>query len=179
MHWKAGPGKKVAIMGLGGLGHMGVKIAAALGAEVTVLSHSEKKREDALKLGAHHFVCTRDEQVFKEAANTFDLIVNTVSAEINMNDYFGLLKTDGTLVSVGAPEKPYAISPFSLILQRRSYAGSAIGSIKETQEMLNFCAKHTITAEIEVIKPDQVNVAYERVLKSDVHYRFVIDMAKL
>ncbi|HYX38401.1 MAG TPA: NAD(P)-dependent alcohol dehydrogenase [Oligoflexus sp.] len=179
MHWKAGPGKKVAIMGLGGLGHMGVKIAAALQADVTVLSHSENKREDAMKLGAHHFVGTHYQKVFKDYANTFDLIINTVSADINMNDYFGLLKTDGTLVSVGAPEKPYAISPFPLLMQRRSYAGSAIGSIKETQEMLDFCAKHKITPEIEVITPHSVNEAYERVLKSDVRYRFVMDMARL
>ncbi len=179
MHWNAGPGKKVAIMGLGGLGHMGVKIAVALGAEVTVLSHSDKKREDAIAFGAHHFVCTRDRQVFKDHANEFDLIINTISADINMNDYFGLLTTDGTLVSVGAPEKPYAISPFSLLLQRRSYAGSAIGSIKETQEMLHFCADHDIAPEIEVIAPQTVNEAYERVLKSDVRYRFVIDMSEL
>ena len=179
MHWKAGPGKKVAIVGLGGLGHMGVKIAKALGADVTVLSHSEKKREDAQKMGAHHFVSTKDPQVFKDYAFAFDLIINTVSADLNMNDYFNLLKTDGTLVSVGAPEKPYTISPFPLLMQRRSYAGSAIGSIKETQEMLDFCAKHNITPEIELINPDQVNVAYERVLKSDVRYRFVMDMSKI
>jgi uncharacterized zinc-type alcohol dehydrogenase-like protein len=178
-HWKAGPGKKVAILGLGGLGHMGVKLAAAFKADVTVLSHSENKKSDALKLGAHHFICTKDKKVFIEYANSFDLIVNTVSADVNMADYFGLLKTDGTLVSVGAPEKPYAISPFPLILQRRSYAGSAIGSIKETQEMLNFCAKNGITPEIEVINPQVVNEAYERVLRSDVRYRFVIDMSKL
>ncbi|MDR3606674.1 MAG: NAD(P)-dependent alcohol dehydrogenase [Oligoflexia bacterium] len=179
MHWKAGPGQKVAIMGLGGLGHMGVKIAVALGADVTVLSHSDKKREDAKKMGAHHFVSTHDPKVFQEHANSFDLIVNTVSAELNLNDYFGLLKTDGTLVSVGAPEKPYTVSPFPLLVQRRSYAGSAIGSIKETQEMLDFCAKYNVTPAIEVIAPEQINAAYERVLKSDVRYRFVVDMAKL
>jgi len=180
MHWKAGPGKKVGIMGLGGLGHMGVKIARALGAEVTVLSHSEKKRDDALKMGAHHFVSTHDKSVFQKQANSFDLIINTVSsADINMHDYFGLLKLDATLVSVGAPDKPLSISPFPLILMRRNYAGSVIGSIKETQEMLDFCAKHNITPEIEVIAPEQVNMAYERVLKSDVRYRFVMDMARL
>jgi uncharacterized zinc-type alcohol dehydrogenase-like protein len=179
MHWKAAPGKKVAIMGLGGLGHMGVKIAVALGAEVTVLSHSDKKREDALKMGAHHFVSTADKEVFKKYASQFDLIINTVSAEINMNDYFGLLKLDGTLVVVGVPDKPLSIHPFPLILMRRSYAGSVIGSIAETQEMLDFCAKHNITPEIEIVAPSQVNTAYERVLKSDVRYRFVIDMAKL
>ncbi len=178
-HWKAGPGKKVAILGLGGLGHMGVKIARALGADVTVLSHSEKKREDSLKMGAHHFVSTHDKENFSKYASHFDLIINTVSAEINMNDYFELLKLDGTLVVVGVPEKPLSIHPFPLIMKRRSYSGSVIGGIKETQEMLDFCAKHNITPEIEVISPDQVNEAYERVLKSDVRYRFVIDMAKI
>ena len=178
-HWKAGPGKKVAILGLGGLGHMGVKIARALGADVTVLSHSEKKREDSLKMGAHHFVSTHDKENFTKYASHFDLIINTVSAEINMNDYFELLKLDGTLVVVGVPEKPLSIHPFPLIMKRRSYSGSLIGGIKETQEMLDFCAKHNITPEIEVISPDQVNEAYERVLKSDVRYRFVIDMAKI
>jgi alcohol dehydrogenase (NADP+) len=179
MHWKAGPGKKVAIMGLGGLGHMGVKIARALGAEVTVLSHSEKKREDALRMGAHHFVSTQDKKVFKEYAEHFDLIINTISVDINMGDYFGLLKLDSCLVVVGAPEKPMLIHPFPLIMRRRSYSGSVIGGIKETQEMLDFCAKHKIAPDIEVVNPDQVNGAYERVLKSDVRYRFVIDMAKV
>ena len=179
MNWKAGPGKKVGIMGLGGLGHVGVKIARALGSEVTVLSHSDKKREDAFKMGAHHFVSTHDKKVFQELAGTFDLIINTISADINMGDYFGLLKLDGTLVVVGLPEKPLSIHPFPLVMRRRSYSGSLIGSIKETQEMLNFCAKHKIEPEIEVITPDQVNIAYERVSKSDVRYRFVIDMEKI
>lgn len=177
VHWKAGPGKKVAILGLGGLGHMGVKIARALGAEVTVLSHSEKKKEDALRMGAHHFVNTHDKSVFEKYANTFDLIINTVSsADIDMNAYFGLLKLDATLVVVGIPDRPLTISPFPLVMKRRSYAGSLIGSMKETQEMLDFCGKHEITPEIEVIGPAKVNEAYERVLKSDVRYRFVIDM---
>lgn len=179
MHWKAGPGKQVAILGLGGLGHMGVKIAVALGAEVTVLSHTDKKREDALKMGAHHFVATHDAEVFKKYAGKFDLIINTVSADINMNDYFGLLKFEGTLVVVGVPDKPLSIHPFPLVMMRRSYSGSLIGSIKETQEMLDFCAKHDITPEIETVAPGQVNEAYERVLKSDVRYRFVIDMGRL
>lgn len=180
VHWKAGPGKKVAIMGLGGLGHMGVKLAAALGAEVTVLSHSESKRADAEKLGAHNFLLTKNAEVFTENANTFDLIINTISsADLDIGNYFSLLKMDGTMVSVGAPEKPIALHVFSLIMGRKSYAGSMIGSIKETQEMLDFCSKHNITPEIEVINPDQVNVAYERVLKSDVRYRFVMDMSKL
>ncbi|WP_374074464.1 NAD(P)-dependent alcohol dehydrogenase [Bdellovibrio bacteriovorus] len=179
-HWKAGPGKKVAIMGLGGLGHMGVKIAAAMGAEVTVLSHSESKREDAKKLGAHHFVLTKTPEAFRDNANSFDLIINTVSsADLDMAGYLGMLKLDGTMVSVGAPEKPLSIHPFSLIMMRRNYAGSVIGSIKETQEMLDFCAKHNITPEIELINPDQVNVAYERVLKSDVRYRFVLNMSNI
>lgn len=179
MHWNAGPGKKVAIMGLGGLGHVGVKIAVAMGADVTVLSHSEKKKEDALKMGAQHFVATHDKKVFQQHASSFDLIINTVSADLNMNDYLGLLRLDGTLVVVGLPEKPLTLSPFSLIAMRRSYAGSVIGSIKETQEMLDFCGKHNITADIELIAPQQVNEAYERVTKSDVRYRFVIDMGKL
>lgn len=178
-HWKAGPGKKVAIMGLGGLGHVGVKIARALGAEVTVLSHSDKKREDALKMGAHHFVSTHDPKVFKDLAGSFDLIINTISADVDMGNYFGLLKLDGALVVVGLPEKPLMIHPFPLVMMRRSYAGSLIGSIKETQEMLDFCARHEITPEIELINPDQVNMAYDRVTKSDVRYRFVIDMGKI
>lgn len=178
-HWNAGPGKNVGIMGLGGLGHMGVKIASALGASVTVLSHSEKKRDDALKMGAHHFVCTHDHNIFKQHAGQFDLIINTISTDINMNDYFGLLKLDGTLVAVGVPEKPLTIHPFPLIAMRRSYAGSVIGSIQETQEMLDFCGKHHIMSDIELIAPHQINEAYERVLKSDVRYRFVIDLGKL
>lgn len=176
VHWKAGPGKKVAILGLGGLGHMGVKIARALGADVTVLSHSDRKREDALRMGAHHFLSTRDGKVFKEYANHFDLIVNTVSARIDMADYFGLLKVDGTLVVVGVPDEALTFHPSALIGKRRSYAGSMIGSMHETQEMLDFCAKHEITPDIEVIAPAQINEAWERVVKSDVRYRFVIDM---
>lgn len=176
VHWKAGPGKKVAILGLGGLGHMGVKIARALGAEVTVLSHSDRKREDALRMGAHHFVATRDPKVFDQYANHFDLIVNTVSARLDMEGYFGLLKVDGTLVVVGIPDEPLTFGPAALIGKRRSYAGSMIGSMHETQEMLDFCAKHGIAPDIEVIAPAQINEAWERVVKSDVRYRFVIDM---
>lgn len=178
-HWNAGPGKKVAILGLGGLGHMGVKIARALGAEVTVLSHSDKKREDALKMGAHHFINTQNKDVFTKHAEEFDLIINTVSADINMNDYFGLLKLDASLVVVGIPDRPLSIHPFPLVARRRNYSGSLIGGIKETQEMLNFCAEHKITPEIEVIPPQKVNEAYERVIKSDVRYRFVMDMSKI
>lgn len=180
MHWKAGPGKKVGILGMGGLGHMGVKIAVALGAEVTVISHSDKKRGDAFKFGAHKFISTKNPDVFVENAGYFDLIINTVSsAELDMALFFGLLKLDGSLVNVGAPDKPLSVNVFPLIMMRRSFSGSVIGSIKETQEMLNFCAKHNITPEIEVIEPAQVNAAYERVLKSDVRYRFVLDMAKI
>jgi uncharacterized zinc-type alcohol dehydrogenase-like protein len=180
VHWKAGPGKKVGIVGLGGLGHMGVKIAHALGAEVTVLSRSENKKADAMKMGAHHYLATQDKSVFEKHAGTFDLIINTVSsADLDMGAYFGLLKLDATLVSVGAPDKPLAVSPFPLIMMRRNYAGSLIGSIKETQEMLDFCAKHGIASDIEVIKPSQVNEAFERILRSDVRYRFVLDMEKI
>ena len=178
-HWHAGPGKKVAILGMGGLGHVGVKIARALGADVTVLSHSDKKRDDALKMGAHHFVTTGDGKVFTEMASHFDLIINTVSAELDMGAYFGLLKTDGALVVVGLPDRPLTFHPFPLVSMRRSYSGSMIGSIKETQEMLDFCSQHGITPEIELITPDRVNEAYERVIKSDVRYRFVIDLAAI
>ena len=179
MHWKAGPGKKVAILGLGGLGHMGVKIAHALGAEVTVLSHSMKKMEDAKRLGADHFFATSDPETFTKLAGTFDLIINTVSAEIDWNQYLGLVKLDGTMVVVGVPEKPTPVHSFSLIGGRKSLAGSGIGGIKETQDMLDFCSKHNITCDIELISADKINEAYERVLKSDVRYRFVIDMATL
>ncbi|MCG6139811.1 NAD(P)-dependent alcohol dehydrogenase [Leptospira mtsangambouensis] len=179
-HWKIGPGKMVAVMGLGGLGHMAVKIAKAMGAEVTVLSGSVSKKGDAAILGADHFILTKEAGVFQEYALRFDLIINTVSsADLNMADYFGLLKLDGTLVSVGAPDKPLSIHPFPLIMMRRNFAGSVIGSIKETQEMLDFCGKHNITPEIELIEPKQVNEAYARVLKSDIRYRFVIDMGKI
>lgn len=179
-HWKAGPGKKVGVLGLGGLGHMAVKYAVAMGAEVTVISHSEKKMEDAKKFGAAKFINTKNPEVFTENAFYFDLIINTVSsADLDMAALFGLLKLDGSLVNVGAPDKPLTVNVFPLIMMRRSFSGSAIGSIKETQEMLDFSAKHNITPEIELITPDKVNEAYERVLKSDVRYRFVIDMAKL
>lgn len=179
MHWKAGPGKKVAILGLGGLGHMGVKIAHALGAEVSVLSHSNKKMEDAQRLGADHFYVTSDASVFEKLAGTFDLIINTVSADIDWNQYLSLLTLDGSMVVVGVPEKPSSVSSFALIMGRHSLAGSGIGGIKETQEMLDFCGKHGITSDIEVIPMAKINEAFERVIKSDVRYRFVIDMATL
>ncbi len=178
-HWKAGPGKKVAIVGLGGLGHMGVKIAHAMGAEVTVLSQSLKKQADGKRLGADHYYATSDPETFTKLARSFDLIINTVSAQINWNEYLNLLKVDGTLVLVGLPEKDVPVGAFSLTGARRSLAGSQIGGIRETQEMLDFCAQHGVTSDVEVIPIQKVNDAFERVLKSDVRYRFVIDMATL
>jgi uncharacterized zinc-type alcohol dehydrogenase-like protein len=178
-HWGAGPGKRVAIVGLGGLGHMGVKLAHAMGAEVTVLSQSLKKQEDGLRLGADSYFATSDPDTFTELAGRFDLIVNTVSAPIDVDAHLSLLAVGGTLVNVGAPAEPLSLNVMSLIGGRRSYAGSMIGGIAETQEMLDFCAQHGIGAEVEVISADQVNEAYERVLASDVRYRFVIDAATL
>ena len=178
-HWGAGPGKKVAIVGLGGLGHMGVKIAHAMGAEVTVLSQSLKKQEDGLRLGADHFYATSDPATFEALAGSFDLIVNTVSANLDMDQYLSLLSLDGTLVEVGAPEHPIPLSAFSLIGNRRRLAGSLIGGIRETQEMLDFCAEHHLGSEIEVISAAQITAAYDRVVDSDVRYRFVIDVATM
>jgi uncharacterized zinc-type alcohol dehydrogenase-like protein len=177
--WGAGPGKKVAIVGLGGLGHMAVKIAHAMGAEVTVLSQSLKKQEDGLRLGADHYHATSDPDTFEQLAGSFDLIINTVSAAIDVDAYLGLLAVDGTLVNVGAPAEPLSLNVFSLIGARRSYAGSMIGGIRETQEMLDFCAEHHLGADIELISADKINDAYERVLASDVRYRFVIDAVTL
>ncbi|NYD41111.1 NAD(P)-dependent alcohol dehydrogenase [Nocardioides panaciterrulae] len=177
--WGAGPGKRVAIVGLGGLGHMAVKIAHALGAEVTVLSQSLKKQEDGLRLGADHYFATSDPATFEQLAGSFDLVLNTVSASIDVDAYLGLLAVDGTMVNVGAPGEPLSLNVFSLIGARRSYAGSMIGGIPETQEMLDFCAEHHLGAEIELIGADKINDAYERVLASDVRYRFVIDTATL
>jgi alcohol dehydrogenase (NADP+) len=178
-HWHAGPGKKVAIIGLGGLGHMGVKLARALGAEVTVLSQSLKKQADGKRLGANHFHATSDPATFTQLKRYFDLVINTVSAEMDWNQYLELLKVDGSMVVVGAPEKQIPIGAFPLIMGRRSLAGSAIGGIQETQEMLDFCGKHKVACDIEIIPIQKVNEAYERVLNSDVRYRFVIDMASL
>ncbi|MFF1720420.1 NAD(P)-dependent alcohol dehydrogenase [Streptomyces sviceus] len=177
--WGAGPGKKVAVIGLGGLGHMGVKIAHALGAEVTVLSQSLRKKDDGLKLGADHYYATSDENTFKELAGSFDLILSTVSAPLDFGAYLSLLKTGGALVNVGAPEEPIALNLFSLIGGNKTLAGSMIGGIAETQEMLDFCAGHGIGAEIELIAASQINEAYERVVNSDVRYRFVIDTATI
>jgi alcohol dehydrogenase (NADP+) len=178
-HWGAGPGKNVAVVGLGGLGHMAVKLAHAMGAEVTVLSQSLKKQEDGLKLGADHYYATSDESTFTDLAGTFDLIINTVSASIDISSYLQLLKLDGALVNVGAPAEPLPVNAFALIGGRRSFAGSMIGGIRETQEMLDFCAQHGLGAGIEVIPAEKINEAYERVLASDVRYRFVIDTATL
>jgi uncharacterized zinc-type alcohol dehydrogenase-like protein len=178
-HWKTGPGKRVGIVGLGGLGHMGVKIAHAMGAHVTVLSHSMKKVDDAKRLGADHFVATSDPKTFKDLRGQFDLIINTVSAKMDWNALLGLLKTDGALVVVGIPDQDVPIGAYGLIGGRRSLAGSLIGGIKETQEMLDFCSKHNITSDIETIPIQKINEAYERVVKSDVRYRFVIDMKSL
>ncbi len=178
-HWNAGPGKNVAVMGLGGLGHMGVKIAAAMGAHVTVLSHSESKRADALAMGAHEFICTADTEALAAAANTFDIIINTVSADIDLHPYIRTLGMWGTLVCVGAPGKPYSINGGELMTQQRSLAGSGIGGIQETQEMLDFCAENGIVSEVEVIDANYINEAYDRVVASDVRFRFVIDTATI
>ncbi|WGJ85413.1 NAD(P)-dependent alcohol dehydrogenase [Gordonia sp. SMJS1] len=178
-HWGAGPGKKVAIVGLGGLGHVGVKIAHALGAEVTVVSQSLKKMEDGLRLGADHYHATSDPQTFRELRSTFDLILNTVSANLPIGKYLGMLALDGTLVELGLPEHPIEVPAGALIGKRRSFAGSMIGGIAQTQEMLDFSAEHGIGAEIEVISADRINEAYDRVVASDVRYRFVIDTSTL
>jgi len=178
-HWKVGPGKKVAVMGLGGLGHMGVKFAVAMGAEVTVLSHSPLKEKDALAMGAHHFVSTKDEKIFAEHEKEFDVILNTVSAELDINLYLNLLKLHGTLVVIGLPGKPYAVHVGSLVNGRRSIGGSLIGGIPELQEMLNFCGDHKIVSDVEVIKADYINEAYTRTIASDVKYRFVIDASTI
>jgi len=178
-HWNAGPGKKVAVIGLGGLGHLAVKIAVAMGAEVTVLSQSLKKMEDGLRLGATDYRATSDRDTFTELQGRFDLILNTVSANLELADYLKLLKRDGTLVELGMPENPMEVPAGALVFGRRSIAGSLIGGIAETQEMLDFCAEHGVAPEIEVINPDYINEAYERVLASDVRYRFVIDISTI
>ena len=174
-YWNVNSKSQVAIMGLGGLGHMGVKFAAALGADVTVLSHSPGKKGDALAMGAHHFVDTSSEAAFAECAGTFDVILNTVSAELDINKYLNLLKLDGTLVVIGLPGKPYAVHVGSLLSGRRSIGGSMIGGIPELQDMLNLCGEKSIVSDVEVIKADYINEAYERTVASDVKYRFVID----
>ena len=174
-NWQAGPGKKVGVIGLGGLGHMGVKFAVALGADVTVFSHSPAKESDAKKMGAHHFVSTKDVDNLKKLDKQFDLLLNTVSADIDLDPYLQMLKLDGTLVVIGLPGKPYAINAGTLLGQRRSLAGSMIGGIAQLQEMLNFCGEKSIISDVEVIKADYINTAYDRTVASDVKYRFVID----
>jgi uncharacterized zinc-type alcohol dehydrogenase-like protein len=178
-HWKAGPGKKVGIVGLGGLGHMGVKFARALGAHTVLFTTSPSKVADGLRLGAHEVVISKDEEAMAKHANSFDLIIDTVSADHSLDALMALIKLDGTMCMVGVPPSPQQIAAFSLILPRRNLAGSCIGGIAETQEMLDFCGKHNIVCDIEKIRMDEINTAYERMLKSDVKYRFVIDMASL
>ena len=174
-HWKVGPGSRVAVMGLGGLGHMGVKFARAMGADVSVLSHSPQKRDDALAMGAHHFIHVESAETLKPLRRTFDLVLNTVSADLDINPYLNTLTVDGTLVVIGLPGKPYIVSQGILLDGRRALAGSMIGSVSELQEMIDFCGEQNITSDVEVIKPDYINQAYQRTVASDVKYRFVID----
>jgi uncharacterized zinc-type alcohol dehydrogenase-like protein len=178
-HWKVGPGQKVGVVGLGGLGHMGVKFARAFGAQVVVFTTSPSKKDDAVRLGAHEVVISRNSDEMNKHAGSFDFILDAVAAAHDINAYLNLLKVDGNLTVVGAPEKPHAISAFSLIMGRRSLSGSPIGGIAETQEMLDFCGKNNITADVEIIPIQKVNEAYDRMAKSDVKYRFSIDMASL
>jgi uncharacterized zinc-type alcohol dehydrogenase-like protein len=178
-HWKVGKGQKVGIVGLGGLGHMGVKLANALGAQVALFTTSAHKIQDAKRLGAHEVVHSKDPAQMEKHVRSFDFILDTVSAEHDINAYLNLLKRDGALVLVGAPEKPSPIAAFNLIAARRSLAGSGIGGIPETQEMLDFCGQHGITSDIEIIPIQKIDEAYERMLRSDVKYRFVIDTASL
>ncbi|WP_309710806.1 NAD(P)-dependent alcohol dehydrogenase [Pseudolysinimonas sp.] len=178
-HWNASPGRKVAVVGMGGLGHLGVKLAVALGAEVTVLSQSLAKEADGRAFGAAHYYATSDAATFEKLKNEFDLILNTVSAEIDLAAYLKLLRLDGVLVNVGAPPEPLPVPVFALFGNRRSFAGSSIGGIRETQEMLDFCAEHGVVPETELIAADEITAAWQRVLNSDVRYRFVIDIATM
>jgi len=177
--WKITKGHRVAVVGLGGLGHMAVKLAASMGAEVAVLSTSPKKEADAKELGAHKFVVTKDAEAFAGVQNYFDFIINTVSAPLDLNIYLNLLRLDGTMVLLGVPPEAPQVHAFNLIFKRRRLAGSLIGGIEETQEMLDYCAEHNIMSDVEVIAMKDINEAYERMMKGDVHYRFVIDMATL
>lgn len=177
-HWRAGPGKRVAIVGLGGLGHLGVKLARAMGAEVTVLSRTRDKRSASLQLGAQHHYATGDAATFAALAGRFDLILSTVSEPLDWNAYLGLLDVDGALVLVGAPAQPVAVSAFALVPYRRTLAGSMLGSIEETAQMLAFCAQHGIVAEVELVAPGQINQAWERLRDGAVPHRFVIDLAR-
>lgn len=178
-HWKVGPGQKVGVVGLGGLGHMGVKFARAFGAHVVLFTTSPNKVEDGLRLGAHEVVVSKDANAMSKHNGTFDFILDAVSAQHDINAYLSLLKLDGTLTLVGAPEEPLPVNAFNLLLPRRNFSGSAIGGIAETQEMLDFCAKHKIVSDIELIPMQKINEAWDRLLKQDVRYRFVIDMASL
>jgi uncharacterized zinc-type alcohol dehydrogenase-like protein len=178
-HWKIGPGSKVAVIGMGGLGHVGVQIAAAMGAEVTVLSQTLSKLQDGMRFGAKAYHATSEPSTFKQLAGSFDFILNTVSANLPLDSYLRLLRIDGTLCNVGAPSAPDKVNAFSLISGRRSLAGSAIGGLADTQEMLDFCAEHGVKPQIELIGAGEVDGAYERVLSSDVRYRFVIDVATI
>lgn len=178
-HWKVGPGQKVGVVGLGGLGHMGVKFAAAFGAEVWVFTTSPSKKDDAIRLGAKGVVLSKDPEDMAQHAGSFDFILDCVSAEHDIAALINMLKRDGNITLVGAPPKPLSVPAFGLIMGRRSFSGSTIGGIKETQEMLDFCGEHGITADVEVINADQINEAYERMLKSDIKYRFSIDMSSL
>lgn len=178
-HWQIGPGKNVAIVGLGGLGHMGVKLAHALGAHVTCITTSAAKKNDALELGAHQVIISRNKEEMKYNNNKFDFILDTVSAEHDLNPYLDLLRRDGTLCLVGLPPSPASVPPFPLVMGRKKIAGSLIGGLPETQEMLDFCAKHNIVSNVEVIPIQSINEAYDRMLKNDVKYRFVIDMTSI
>jgi uncharacterized zinc-type alcohol dehydrogenase-like protein len=178
-HWNAGPGRRVGIVGFGGLGHVGVQISRALGAHTTVLDLSPAKRDDALRLGADEYRLATDTGIFIELANSFDLIISTVPANVDLDAYLGLLGTDGTFVNLGVPEKPLSVSAMSLLRNRRSLAGTLSGGLPETQEMIDFCAEHGIGAEVEVIDADRVDEAYERLLAGDVRYRFVIDISSM
>ena len=177
--WNVKKGDKIAVIGLGGLGHMALKIAVAMGAEVTVVSRSNNKKEDAMRLGAKHYINTSEPDAFTKNENKFDFILNTVSAELDLSPFINLLKLDATMVQVGVPDRPNSVNMFSLISRRRRLGGSLIGGIKETQEMLDFCGRHNITSEIELIPIEKINEAYERVVKGDVRYRFVIDIKSL
>lgn len=178
-HWKAGPGKKVGIIGLGGLGHMGVKFSKAFGAHTVLFTTSQSKVEDGKRLGADEVVISKNMRAMMQQAASFDLLIDTVSADHDLNAYLGLLKLDGTLAIVGVPPNPQPVHSFSLIMPRRNLSGSLIGGIAETQEMLDFCGKHNIVCDIELIKIQQINEAWDRMVKSDVKYRFVIDMASI
>jgi uncharacterized zinc-type alcohol dehydrogenase-like protein len=178
-HWNVGPGSKVAVIGMGGLGHVGVKLAVAMGAEVTVLSQSLNKQEDAKRFGAAALYATSDPETFKTLRGTFDLILNTISADLDTNAFLRLLAVEGTMVTIGLPDGPATVNLMGLLSGRRSLSGTGIGGIRETQEMLDFCAERGITSDVEVIPMQRINEAYDRMVKSDVKYRFSIDLASL